>query len=426
MTPEQIALPIMRSIGNRPRLSKQLFRFAKWGDPFAPERFSDPYEIYDTMTAKGPVVHSTAYQQWFVSGHDEILDVLRSPHTTTGSIVERMLSARPYSRLSDVAVRSFTNWLLVNDPPDHTRLRMVVNRAFTPKHIAAMAPRIRIITDELLRDIADESTVDIVEAFTSRLPIDAIAELLGLPVDRRRWLREASAQIGGLLEPFNGFDPEEMNDTFAALDDFFSELADQRRIAPQDDLISTLVATDDADEPVLTNDEAVAMIGMLMFAGHETTTGLLGNAIGALAKHPDQRRLLRGRPDIIDDAVEELLRYDSPAQFTGRITNGPIQAGDTLIPAGSTVSLMVGQANRDRRRWPDGDQLRLDRTDPKSISFGHGIHRCLGASLARLEAKVAIPAFLDAFGDYTVDLDTAVWKRSHSLRGPTRLTITRG
>jgi len=420
---EQILLPVIRQIGNRPRLSKQLFRFAKWGDPFTPQRFSWPYPIYDKMTAGGPVVYSKAYQQWFVSGHDEVLDVLRSPNASTAAVGQRILSVSPYTKLSDTAAENFSNWLLVNDPPDHTRLRGSVVRAFTPRRIAGYEPRVRDIAAELLAKIDGDDHPEIVSSFTARLPIYVIAELLGLPRDRWDWLREASAEIGGMLEPMHKIDPVSMSHRFEDLHATFGVLIDERRADPRDDLISAL-ATD--DEETLSNGEVIAMIGVLMFAGHETTTGMLGNSIVALAQHPDQRELLRSTPDLIDNAVEELLRYDTTAQFTGRTTTGPVVVGDTTIPAGANIAVMVGAANRDPRKWPDGEQLRLDRPDARSISFGHGIHHCLGAALARLELRVAIPAFLDAFGDYTVDLEGAEWKRSHTLRGPTKLTVTRG
>ncbi len=427
MNVEQLLLPVLRQVGARPRLSKQLFRFAQWGDPFTPERFSWPYPIYDKMTADGPVVYSRAYQQWFVSGHDEVLDVLRSPNVSTAAVGKRILSVSPYTKLSDTAVANFSRWLLVNDPPDHTRLRGSVVRAFTPRRIAGYEARVRAITGELLAEIAGDPHPDVAATFTSTLPIYVIAELLGLPRDRWGWLRQSSAEIGGMLEPMHKIDPVSMSRRFADLHDTFGSIIDDRRADPQDDLISALAADepDTDDTAALSNDEVIAMIGVLMFAGHETTAGQLGNSIVALARHPEQRELLRSTPSLAENAVEELLRYDTTGQFTGRTTTGPVVAGDTTIPGGSNVALMVGAANRDPRKWPNGDQLRLDRPDARSISFGHGIHHCLGAALARLEPKVAIPAFLDAFGDYTVDLDTAEWKRSHTLRGPTKLIVHR-
>ena len=160
-----------------------------------------------------------------------------------------------------------------------------------------------------------------------------------------------------------------------------------------------------------------------MFAGHETTTGLLGNSIVALAEHDDQRSLLRKQPGMVANAVEELLRYDSPAQIAVRTTTAPVRAGATTIPAGANVALIIGAANRDPRQFPDADQLRLDRLDPRPISFGSGIHHCLGAALTRLEMRVALPGFLDTFGKYTLDHANLSWKQSATLRGPTQLRI---
>ncbi len=421
MNLEQVLLPVVRGIGARPRLSKQLFRFAKWGDPYTPERFSWPYPIYDKMGADGPVVYSRAYQQWFVSGYDEVLAVLRSPNASTEALATRMLGVSPYTKLSDTAVENFRKWLLLTDPPIHTRLRGAVSRTFTPKRISAKEPQIREIAADLLADLEGHPAPDVVPTFTAALPIYAIAALLGLPVERWDWLRSSSAQISRMLEALEAFDHVEMNRVFGELHDTFSELIAQRRAEPQDDLVTALAG----DESELSDEEVISMISILMFAGHETTAGLMGNSIVALAHHPDQRELLRSTPDLVDNAVEELIRFDTTAQFSGRNSTGPIEVGDVTIPGGSNIALNIGAANRDTRRWPDADQLRLDRPDPKSISFGHGIHHCLGASLARLEMRVGLPAFLDAFGDYAVAADEVTWQRSHTLRGPTKLIVRR-
>lgn len=419
---EQLLLPVVRTVGARPRLSAAVFRFAKWGNPYAPERFSWPYPMYDVMTRDGPVVFSRAYRQWFVSGHDEVLAVLRSPNASTEALAQRLLGLSPYTKLDDTAIQNFRRWLLVTDPPVHTRLRAAVSRTFTPRRISDLEPRVRSIAEHLISDMADRSSVDVVESYTAALPINTIAAILGLPEDRWDWLRASSAQIGQMLEALDSFDPSEMSRTFDDLRSTFTDLIAERRAHPRDDLISALVA----DESELDDDEVISMISVLMFAGHETTTGLMGNAIVALARHPDQRTLLREEPQLIDNAVEELTRFDTTAQFTGRNTTGPIEVGDVTIPGGANVALMIGAANRDRRRWPDADTLRLDRPDPRPISFGHGIHHCLGASLARLEMRVGLPTFLAAFGDYRVADNDVEWKRSHTLRGPTRLIVERG
>jgi len=374
------------------------------------------------MTGGQPVVFSRFFNEWTVSGYDEVLDVLRSPNVSTSAVVKRILAISPYTKLSETAVGNFSKWLLFIDNPEHTRLRGTVSRAFTPRRIAGYEPRVRALAGQLLADIGDDPNPDIVESFTARLPIYVIAEILGLPADQYEWLHETSAEIGGLLEIMQPFDPSSMNERFAEFEERFTALIEQRRSEPRDDLISVL-ATDTDDK--LCNNEIVALIVVLMFAGHETTTGLLGNSIVALARFPEQRALLRANTALIDNAIEELLRYDTPAQIGVRTTTGPVEAGTTTIPAGANIALLIGAANRDTRKWPDADQLRLDRPNPNPISFGHGIHHCLGAALARLEMRVALPAFLNDFGDYTVDHKTAVWKRSNTLRGLTHLNVRR-
>jgi cytochrome P450 len=429
---EKMMLPVVSAIGQRPKLSNALFRFAKWGNPFADERYSYPYPLYETYRAGGEVVYSRAYGQWFVFGYDEVLEVLHSGDALTSATSDRMFEiSRPHINLSPRTQASFRRWLLVNDPPDHTRLRASVSRAFTPKRIASWEPMIAKVANELVASTAGVSQVDAYDAFSAPLPIFVIAAILGLPQDKWEWLRDASREIGGVLEILNGFDSKSMDRRFDELDRYFTSLITTRRASPEDDLISALVAPvgevagAHSNHAPLSNDEVISMISFLMFAGHETTSGLIGNAIVALAKYPDQRALLRNKPELIDNAVEELLRFDSPVQVTARNTVAPITVGGKLIPKGATVGVFVGAANRDKRQWNDPDKLRLDRTDPKPISFGHGMHYCLGAALARLEMRIALPIFLNAFGDYTVDESAVTWKRSHSLRGPIKLPVRR-
>lgn len=422
MNPDRVVLPVVRRIGQRPRLSRTLFRFAKY-DPFDPTRFSWPYPLYDRMSGGEPVVYSRMFQDWTVFGHDEVLDVLRSPNVSTSGVISRIRNVTPYDKMSPLAIDNFARWLLFLDPPGHTHLRSAVSRTFTPKRIAAHESRVRAITDQLLSDLACDPEPDVMAGFASPLPVHVIADILGVPHDQFDWLHRTSSEIAGLLEIMQPFDPDSMSERFAELHDTFTTLIGQRRCTPCDDLITALATDPDSE---LDDDDIVALIVVLMFAGHETTTGLLGNTVLALSQFPDQRSLLRERPDLIDNAIEEFLRYDPPAQIAVRTTTGPVKAGRSTIPAGANVALMIGAANRDTRRWPGADRLRIDRPDPRPLSFGHGIHHCLGAALTRLEMRVAVPAFLDSFGDYTVDADGIVWKRSTTLRGPTSMTVRRG
>ncbi|MFN3217359.1 MAG: cytochrome P450 [Acidimicrobiales bacterium] len=422
MNPDRLVLPAVRWIGQRPLVSAALFRFASY-DPFDPRRASWPYPVYDQMSGGRPVVHSRLFDEWTVFGHDEVLDVLRSPNVSTSGVVTRLRELAPYNRTSLRAMDNFARWLPFLDPPDHTRLRTSVSRTFTPKRIAGHEARVRVIAHELLADMDDDPEPDVIAGFASPFPVRVIADILGVPPHLFAWLHRTSSEIAGLLDIMRPFDPDSMSTRFAELHETFSTLIDQRRRAPRDDLITAL-ATDPGGD--LDDDDIVALIVVLMFAGHETTTGLLGSTLLALSRYPEQRAMLIERPHLIDNAIEEFLRFDPPAQIAVRTTTGPVTAGSVIIPAGANVALMIGAANRDARRWPDADQLRIDRPDPRPISFGHGIHHCLGAALTRLEMRAAVPAFLDRFGAYTVDPASLTWKQSNTLRGPTTMRVRRG
>ena len=229
---------------------------------------------------------------------------------------------------------NFARWLLVNDAPDHTRLRAGVSRAFTPHQIERYEPLVGQVVGELLGELDTTREIDIVEAFTSRLPIRAIAAILGLPAERRPWLLDASREIGGMLEPLTPFDPDSMSERFGELDVYFRSVIAARRDEPGADLISALAAGDGGHD--LDDDEIVAMIAFLLFAGHETVTGMLGNALVALAHHPAQRTLLRDHHDLVDNAVEELLRFDPPAQVSGRQATADIGIGGARSDAATT------------------------------------------------------------------------------------------
>jgi pimeloyl-[acyl-carrier protein] synthase len=434
MRKEQLLFPIVRQVAKRPRLAGAVFKMRGYESPFVPERYSDPYPSFERAREqrdaddKGIFYHRVL-RQWMVVGYEETLEVLRSPSISVAGTIDTYLAVRPYSLLSPTAKRAFSQWLLFIDGPDHTRLRSLVSRAFTPKAISSFEPRIGVIVDELLKELLSQShgqpNVDIMAGFAMPLPIFIIAELLGLPRERWEWLRASSRVISGLIDPFKKFDPHETSRTFEELHEYFTEICEQRRSDPRNNLISVLTqAADDGER--LTTDELIAMIGFLMFAGHETTAALLGNSIVALANNPVQRSLLIDQPDLIENAVEELIRFDTSVPATARTATDDIVIAGHKVKRGERIGLNWNAANRDPTRWPDADKLLLDRSDPRPTSFGHGIHHCLGAALARLELKVAIPAFLAAFGDYHVDPATIQWNQSLGLKGPTVVRVTQG
>jgi len=427
MRKEQVLLPLVRGVVQRPRLASAFFRFDRWGNPFTERIFRDPYPSYHKVRADGPVVYRGLYQQWFVSGYDEVREVLASDKVDVGTQIDVLLDVRPYTGLSEQAAWLFRHFLLMLDPPDHSRLRSLVAKAFTPRRVANLEGRIRTLATEALDGLAasGESTWEMVESYNLPLPVNVIADLLGLPPDRWRWARHTTHRLVQLLDPFESFDPAEVNQAAAEAWEVWGALADELRAHPADDLLSALVEVEEGGDR-LSRDELVVMATFLMGAGFETTANLLGNATVALAAHPDQRDLLRRSPDLWPNAVEELIRYDTSVRRDPRHTNAPLTVGGVTIPAGANVLLMLDAANHDPRHYDDPDALRLDRIDPRPISFGHGIHHCLGANLARLELKVGLQCLLAAAGDYTVDPDVVVWKRSATLRGPSRLPLRPG
>ena len=270
-------------------VSDALFRFTKWGNPFADERFSWPYPMYDRMRADGPVSYGRPYRQWFVFGYDEVQEVLRSPHTATAPVGQLLLSTARYRRLTPTARSNFAALAPGQRSSEpHPTAGRREPRPSHPHQIERYEPLVGQVVGELLGELDTTREIDIVEAFTSRLPIRAIAAILGLPAERRPWLLDASREIGGMLEPLTPFDPDSMSERFGELDVYFRSVIAARRDEPGADLISALAAGDDGHD--LDDDEIVAMIAFLLFAGHETVTGMLGNALVALAHHPTSAR----------------------------------------------------------------------------------------------------------------------------------------
>jgi cytochrome P450 len=421
MRVEQIVFPVIRQVVKRPRLTSLMSRLLRTDNTFAAEFYADPYPVLTKWWERGPVFFHPVFGQWMVIGYEEAQELLRSNDTSVSANTETLLAVRPYSQLSDQAKANLRKFVLLIDPPDHTRLRGLVSRTFTPKRIESWEPRISAVAGELTQAMTAKNSPDVVSEFTSKLPIYVIGEILGLPREKWDWLKTKSDVLATLLDPFLAFDPAVMNRHLDELRAYFQQIAAQRRAEPRNDLISALVQAVDGDE--LTDDEFVAMVEMLMLAGHETTTLMLGNAIVVLAAHPDQRELFRGRPELRTNAVEELLRFDTSVTTAVRVTTREFTLGGQTIKKGARVGVLLGAANRDPRRFPEANQLRLDRENPRPISFGHGMHHCIGAALARMELRVGLGAFIDAFGDYSIDQATITWKQSGALRGPTALHI---
>lgn len=424
MRSEQVALPILRFIHQRPRLSPVLDRLLAPYNPFDPQLDVDPYPTYERLRERGPIWWHGRMNTWVVTSYERCEEVLRSPVASVdrGDLFDVV---RPWSQLQPEHRATFTSSILLTDPPDHTRLRKLVSRAFTPRTVERLEPRIAEIAEELVTKAAASDEVDLFEAVYAPLPIYVIGELLGIPEHDWPRLKGWSDELAKVIDPVNAFDPAEMGRANAELFDALDDWIALRTAEPGDDLLSALlqVAVDDGSR--LSREELRAMIAILMTAGHETTSGLLGNATVALEDHPDVRRRLAEDPDAAAPAVEELLRFDSPVQNTDRIALEPMEVGGQQVKAGQWLLVAIGAANRDPARFDRPDELDIDRPDQRPLSFGHGIHHCLGAALARQEAATVLPLVCRELPDHRVDVDRVEWKRSMTLRGPIRLPVVR-
>ena len=397
-------------------------------DPFAPGFADDPYPQYATMREQAPVyLHPFGF--WLLTGYEEVAWLLRAPglsveddNVTPGSPL-RQLREEAYGD----APRAGAVSMLDRDPPDHTRLRKLVSKAFTPRAIQALRPRITELVDGMLDGMAAEGQVDLVDALAFPLPFSVIAEMLGTPPADHERIRQLTGTVVRSLEPVA--DPGLVQAILAADDEMSRIAADMiawKRANPADDLLTALIHAED-DGDVLDDDELVAQTLLLYIAGHETTVNLIAGGALALLRHPAQLALLRAGPALVGNAVEEMLRYDSPVQASRRITLEPVTVGGITVPAGAFVMASLGSANRDERFWgADAGELRLDRDNARQhVSFGAGPHHCLGASLARLEAAIAFERLVGRFPGLALAGDV-VWNGRMNLRGPAHLPVSVG
>ncbi len=427
MRVESIVIPAMRAVVHRPWLSRLVFARDPWGNPYRPEAIADPSETVARMWADGqPVVHRALWGRWFVLGYDECQIMANHPAASASRDIASLLDeVRPYKGLRTETKDFFRSWILLRDPPDHTRLRRLISRPFTPRRIAGLTAQIESVVVELLDAVDGRPTIEMVTAFNRPFPIRIIASMIGFPPERREWAGDVVARMSTFIDPMTTFDIATIDRAVEEFGEVVLELAEERRHRPADDLLTALVEADEEGE-LLNEQELVANVGLLIFAGHDTTSNMLGNALVALAAHPDQRAMVRNRPELWPNAVEELLRYDPTVVSLPRRTTEEIDLGSAVIPAGAAVILDLAAANRDPRRWDAPDRLRLDRPDPRPLSFGHGLHHCLGHALARTELQVALRALVDRLGDFTIEPDGVDWRISSMLRGPTRLELRRG
>lgn len=392
-------------------------------NPLSPDFIRDPYPSYERLRTVDPM-HQTPLGPYVASRHAEASLVLRDKRFGK-DYLDRTIRRYGPEIMDEPVFRSMKHWMLQQDPPDHTRLRGLVVKAFTARRVEDMRPRIQQIVDDTLDRIIPQGHMDLIEDFAFRLPVTIICDMLGVPEDHREVFYKSSRDGGRLLDPvpLSRAEIDEANTSNVAAQLYFQQLFELRRRSPGDDLTTQLVQAEE-DGNKLSNDELTANIILLFGAGHETTVNLIGNGLLALHRNPDQLALLKSNPALMTNAVEEFLRYDSSVQLTGRVALEDIDdLGGKKIPKGESVLCLLGSANRDPAVYPDRpERLDVKRPNVRPLSFGGGIHFCLGAQLARIEAEIAIATLLRRLPDLRLDdAKNPEWRPTFVLRGLKRL-----
>jgi cytochrome P450 PksS len=390
---------------------------------------ANPYPYYARLRAEAPVQRMripTGEMAWLVTRYDDVASVLKDERFVKNTANALTLKQLANQRWFRKVFKSLRTNMLNQDAPNHTRLRGLVSKAFTPRLIEQIRGRIEALTEQLLDQAQQTGHMDLIRDYALPVPTTIISEMLGVPAtDRERFHRWSNALLSAAASSWhmirsvpNGW----------ALMRYIQRIVKKRRAEPRDDLVSALIRAEEAGD-TLSEDELVAMIILLLVAGHETTVNLIGNGTLALLEHAQQMARLRSEPARIKPAIEEMLRYTSPVEMaTERYAREDVSIGEVTIPRGEMVFAVIGSANRDERQFPDADRFDITREPNRHLAFGLGAHFCLGASLARLEGQIAINTLLRRFPELRLGVAPAslLWRRGLLLRGLESLPITLG
>jgi cytochrome P450 len=388
-----------------------------------PAMVDDPYPLLRRLRETEPV-HRAPGGYWVFSRYADVARLLPDPRLGKGF---HRLATSPMAAsrggTGSPLVAEMSRWMLFQDPPDHTRIRRLVAGAFTPRAVERIRHRTQEIVDGLIDRVAGAGGMDAIEQFAFPLPVTVIAEMLGLPVEDGGMCREWTVTAARVLDPRQT--PEQLVQVMEAighLSDYIRGIVAARRRNPGDDLLSVLIAAEEQGDR-LSEDELVSTVNLLFGAGHETTINLIGNGLLALLRNPGELARLQADPSLVPGAVEELLRYDSPAQLIRRWAHEDLDACGVHVEAGDEILMLVGAANRDPERFPDPEVLDVGRTDVRHVSFGGGPHFCLGAMLARMEAQVAIATLLRRLPGIALATEHVEWRPHVVLRGLKTLPV---
>src|SRR5215204_4508352 len=396
-------------------------------DPFDPAFKTNPYPTYAELRANAPIHRITLEDGrgvWLVTRYEYALAIFKDERFVKDW--RKVLTPEQLAQIPQIppVMEPLSKNMLETDPPDHDRLRALVSKAFTPRLITRMRPRIQAIADSLLDAVEDKGEMDLIDDYAFPLPITVMAELLGVPSEDRKKFRawtDAAVSGNGTAEYLERVLVHHMQ----AFSDYLLEMFEEKRENPKDDLISALVQAEETGER-LSEDELLGMVFLLLVAGHETTVNLIGNGMLALLTYPDQLQKLRKDSSLIKPAVEELLRYDGPVETsTERFAKEDVAVGGTVIPRGEMVLVVIAAADRDPERFQDPDALDIARLGNRHLAFGKGIHHCLGAPLARMEGQIAIGTLLSRMPELRLKepYESLAWRPGMVLRGLQSLPV---
>jgi len=396
-------------------------------NPLLREHQLDPYPTYDALRSEDPVHFSELFQGWVLSRHADVAAVLRDPCFSVDRSNAEVIRGTPLppvrAELRDLADALKRN-MLFTDPPEHTRMRALVAKAFTPQKVEEYRLRIQQIVDDLFDAAAQAGRMDFMGDVADSLPVIVVAEVLGLPPDNRQAFKRLGEDIGAALDPLVSPDAfEQAQDSAAEMYQYFRTIFAERRLRPRADLISALLAAEQRGD-VRSEYELFANCALLLGAGHQTTTNFLGNAVLALAQHPDERRRLADDPALIATAIEEFLRYDSPVQMTARMAKEPYRINEKDHRHNDFVVLLIGAANRDPAAFLTPHRLDVRRRENRHLAFSFGPHACVGALLARLQGDIVISTLLRRFPHFRAESEAPDWRPMVMSRGLSSLWLT--